>query len=228
MMEKMDLKNDAQEVKKKNMGKKKNVLFVILALLIMTGVGVGYYYYWEDNNYFTTENAKVTADLRTVMPLSSGRLVKLNVSEGSTVLENDVIGRLQNGSYLRSPINGQVVKLNVVLNQMVSPAAAVAVIADTSNIYVGANIEETDIVKIKEGQSVTLELDAYPGKQFKAHVKEINKVTQNALTGNAMSFSTSGTYTKVTQLIPIKITIDDNISLDGLIGTNSTVKIKIR
>jgi multidrug resistance efflux pump len=210
------------------MKKKQNLIFAIVGILIMIGVGVWYYYYWQGNNYFTTENSKVTAELRTVMPLSSGRIVKLNIVEGSLVKENEVIGRLQNGTYLRSPINGQVVKSNVVLNQMVSPTVVAAVIADTNNIYVGANIEETDIIKIKEGQEVTVKLDAYPGKSFKGHVKEINKVTQAALSGNATSFNTSGTYTKVTQLIPIKIIVDESVDLDGLIGTNSTVKIRIR
>jgi multidrug resistance efflux pump len=210
------------------MKKKQNLIFAIIGILIMIGVGVWYYYYWQGNNYFTTENSKVTAELRTVMPLSSGRIVKLNIVEGSLVKENEVIGRLQNGTYLRSPINGQVVKSNVVLNQMVSPTVVAAVIADTNNIYVGANIEETDIIKIKEGQEVTVKLDAYPGKSFKGHVKEINKVTQAALSGNATSFNTSGTYTKVTQLIPIKIIVDESVDLDGLIGTNSTVKIRIR
>jgi multidrug resistance efflux pump len=210
------------------MKKKQNLIFAIIGILIMIGVGVWYYYYWQGNNYFTTENSKVTAELRTVMPLSSGRIVKLNIVEGSLVKENEVIGRLQNGTYLRSPINGQVVKSNVVLNQMVSPTVVAAVIADTSNIYVGANVEETNIIKIKEGQEVIVKLDAYPGKKFIGHVKEINKVTQAALSGNATSFNTSGTYTKVTQLIPIKIIVDESVDLDGLIGTNSTVKIRIR
>lgn len=214
--------------KQKDSGKKKNIIFIVIACLTMIGLGVWYYYYWQGNNYFTTENAKVTTELRKVMPLSSGRLVKLNVSEGSSVKENEVIGRLQNGSYLRSPIDGEVVQCSVILNQMVSPTVIAAVIADTNNIYVGANIEETDIVKIKEGQEVYVQLDAYPGKSFKAHVKEIDKVTQSALSGNITNFSTSGTYTKVTQLIPVKIVIDDNVNLDGLIGTNCTVKIKIR
>lgn len=214
--------------KKKDIGKKKNLIFIVIACLIMMGLGAWYYYHWQGNNYFETENAKVTAELRKVMPLSSGRLVKLNISEGSLVKENDVIGRLQNGSYLRSQINGEVVECSVILNQMLSPTVTAAIIADTNNIYVGANIEETDIVKIKEGQEVTVQLDAYPGKSFKGHVKGIDKVTQSALSGNMTSFSTSGTYTKVTQLIPVKIVIDDNVNLGGLIGTNSTVKIKIR
>ena len=71
-------------------------------------------------------------------------------------------------------------------------------------------------------------LDAYPGRRFKGHVEEIDQVTQSALSGNMTSFSTSGTYTKVTQLIPVRIDLDEDVALEGLIGTNATVKIKVR
>ena len=215
------------ETEKKQVISKKNMIFTVIAMLIIVGVGVWYYFYWEGNNYFATENAKVTAQMYSVTPTTAGKLVKYTVEQGSIVKENEVIGRVENGSYLKSPINGQVVKSNATLNQIVSPTVAVVVIADTDNIYVGANIEETDIIKIKEGQAVTVQLDAFPGKKFKAHVSEIDKTTQTAITGSATSFSTSGTYTKVTQLIPIKIKLD-NTNLVGLIGTNATVKIKIR
>lgn len=213
--------------KKKDSGKSKNLILSIVAILIMIGVGIWYYSYWEGNNYFQTENAKVTAKMYSVVPATAGKLVKYTIEQGSIVKENEVIGRVENGSYIKSPINGEVVKSSATLNQIVAPTAAVAVIADTDDIYIGANIEETDILKIKEGQEVTVELDAYPGQKLKAHVTEIDKTTQTAITGNAMSFSTSGTYTKVTQLIPIKIKMDD-IDLNGLIGTNATVKIRIR
>lgn len=210
------------------MKKNHNAVFIILAILIMGGVGTWYYFYWEGSNYFKTENAKVTASLYTVLAPNSGKLIKLNISQGSYVEENEVIARAENGPYIKSPIKGQVVKSDVTLNQVVSPTTVVAVIADTNNIYVNANIEETDIRKIKRGQEVEVQLDAYPGKKFKGHVEDVNSVTQTAISGNTLSFSTSGTYTKVTQLIPVKILIDQDVDLSGLIGTNSTVKIKLR
>lgn len=212
----------------KIMKKSHNVIFTVIAILIMSGLGVWYYFYWQSNTYFTTENSKVTTEFYTVLPSASGKLAKLNISEGSFVKKDEVIGRTENGPFIRSPIDGQVVKSDVVLNQEVAPSTVIAVIADTYNVYVNANIEETDIRKIKEGQEATVNLDAYPGKRFKAHVVEVNKVTQTALTGSAISFSTSGTYTKVTQLIPVKIVIDDEVQLGGIIGTNANIKIRIR
>lgn len=42
------------------------------------------------------------------------------------------------------------------------------------------------------------------------------------------SFTTSGSYTKVTQLLPVKIKLVEDVDLTPIIGTNSTVKIRIR
>lgn len=210
------------------MKKSHSVILLAVAAVIIIGLSVWYWFYWQSNTYFSTENAKVTAKLYTITPTTSGKLVKLNVKEGGAVRENEVLARVENGPFLKSPVDGQVVKSDVVLNQVVSPSNAVAVIADNANIYVGANIEETDIAKIKTGQSVTVTLDAYPGRKFKGRVGEIDQVTQSALSGNMTSFSTSGTYTKVTQLIPVRIDLDEDVALEGLIGTNATVKIKVR
>lgn len=216
---------------KEEMEKKKkshNMLYLILALVVLIGLGVWYYFYWESNTYFTTENAKVTAELHNIVPAGSGKLVKLRIAQGSAVAADEVVGRVENGPYLKSPVDGEVIKCDVVLNQLVSPTSVVAVVADTSQLYVGANIEETDIGKIKEGQEVAVGLDAYPGKTFTGHVSKIDSVTQTALSGNAMSYSTSGTYTKVTQLIPVRVTLDSDVNLIDIIGTNATVKIKVR
>jgi multidrug resistance efflux pump len=77
------------------------------------------------------------------------------------------------------------------------------------------------------GQSVSVSLDAY-GRSFDGYVEDVNTVTSTKLAGSITSFTTSGTYTKVTQLIPIKIKLVDDVDLAGIIGTNATVKIRIQ
>jgi len=216
------------ENNEKKKGGIKNVIFIILAIIIMAGVASYLWYYMDESKYFKTENAKVSATLYSVTSTTPGKLVKLTVEENDDVKANEIIGRVENGSYLKSPVNGKVLDCNVSLGQTVSTGATIAVIADVSDVCVKANIEETDINKISEGQMVIVELDAHSGNKFKGHVKSVDKMTQTALSGNATSFSTSGTYTKTTQLIPVKIAIDDDIPLDNIIGTNATVKIKIK
>jgi multidrug resistance efflux pump len=224
----MDNDTKQDTVKKNGGNKRKNFILIIAAVLLFIGVGYWYYSYVEGQKYFVTENAKVTANLYPIIPLMTGELLRYNVRLGNMVQEDDVIGIVEPGGSLRSPIYGQVVQSNVTLNQTVNPSTPIAIIADVDNIYIGANIEETDILKIKKGQNVIVELDSYPGRKFNAYVSEVNMITPNALTGNLMSFSTSGTYTKVTQLIPIKIKINGDVRLEGIIGTNAKVRIRIK
>ena len=212
-------------------GKKKVGLGVkllgILALLIIVGGAIGYFFLWNSANTLTTDNAKVAAKFYAIMPMGGGKLSKLSVHVGSTVKANEIIGKVDNIGFLRSPIDGEVVQANATVNQLVGPTTVAAVVADTTDIYVQANIEETQIAKVQVGQSVKLKLDAYPGMTFTGYVREIDRTTQTAISGNTMSFSTSGTYTKVTQLIPVKIQITDTVDLQNLIGTNATVTIEL-
>lgn len=202
---------------------------MIVGIAVLIGAGFWGYSYWQGSQYFATDNAKVTAELYKLYPPTPGKLVRLDFSVGAYVDANEVIARIENGPYIRSPINGQIVDCDVIVNEVLPTTAVVAVIADTDNIYINANIEETDILKIKEGQEAEVSLDALGGRKLAGHVIQVGHVTQSALSGNVTSYTTSGTYTKVTQLLPVRIELDENnASLDKIIGTNATVRIKIK
>ncbi|MDR1205955.1 MAG: secretion protein HlyD, partial [Peptococcaceae bacterium] len=60
------------------------------------------------------------------------------------------------------------------------------------------------------------------------YVSEIESATQAALTGANTGLTTSGTYSKVTQLIPVKIRLNEDLDLTQILGTNAEIKIKLR
>ena len=214
--------------KKKKLGKKaKKLIGIVITVVVLTGVSLLVYFFWTGTTYFSTQNAKVTATTINIVPSSAGRLTRWTVKEGDTVTENEIIGRVENSSYLRSPVNGRVVKSNATINQLVSQTTVIGVIADTSDMYIQANIDETSIMKVKEGQKVSVEMDAFPHRSFEGFVSEINMLTQDAL-GGSLSFSTSGTYVKITKLIPVKIRLIGDVDLAMVLGTNATVKVKLR
>ena len=202
-------------------------VIALVALIVVIGAVVGGWFILKDMNTLTTDNVKVTADLHAIAPTGAGKLRRLMVAKGSMVAKDQIIAVSENSVYLKAPVGGEVVECDVTQGQMVSPSTVIAVIADTSDIYIQANVEETAIRKVRPGQVVRVSLDAYPGQTFIGIVREIDKITQNAIAGNTMSFSTSGTYTKVTQTIPVKIDLRDRINLDSLIGTNAAVTIQL-
>ena len=217
-----------ETAKKKELSKKnKRLIAAGASIVVIAGLCVAGYFLWDALTYYSTQNAKVSATMINIVPSGAGKLTRWTVKEGDTVTENEVIGRVENSSYLRSPVSGRVVKSGVTVNQLVSQATVVGVIADTRDMYIQANIEETKIMKVRVGQKVSVELDAFPYRSFAGSVEEINMLTSDAL-GGTMNLTTSGTFVKITKLIPVKICLSENIDLAQILGTNATVKIRLR
>lgn len=209
------------------MKKSKKIIYSVLILAVILACSTGYYFFSKSVNYFTTDNAKVTAKMYSITPVTSGKILEWNVKAGDLVKKDEVLGRQEVLPYITSPIDGTVVKSDVIENQTIGATSQLAVVADTSNMYIGVNIEETDIAKIKVGQEVKVKIDAYSGKTFKGKVTEIDNTTQTYFSGTS-SFSTSGTYTKVTQLVPVKVSIENEENLPMTLGMNAVVTIKLK
>ena len=205
----------------------KKIIYPVLIVLVIVSCSIGYYFYSTNVLYFKTDNAKITSKMYTITPVTNGKVIEWNVDVGDVVKKDQVLGRQQVLPYITSPINGTIVKNDVVKNETVSAATPLAIVADTDNMYVGVNIEETDIRKILVGQDVKITLDAYPDKTFKGKVTEIDNTTQTYFSGTS-SLSTSGTYTKVTQLVPVKVSIENNDNLPLTLGMNAIGKIKLK
>lgn len=202
------------------------IILSVLAVLLV-GLGIAGYFIYEGSFYYQTDNARVDAMIYQLGAKASGKLEKVYALQGEEVKAGQVLTRVENVSLIRSPIDGTVVDLRMDVGDYVTPSDVIMVVAKTSDIYITANVEETNILHIHPGQNVTITLDAY-GKSFAGYVEDVDTVTSTKLTGSASSFTTSGTYTKVTQLIPVKIKLFDTIDLSGIIGTNATVKIRIK
>jgi multidrug resistance efflux pump len=205
----------------------KPLLIGAAIVILLAALGIGGYLLYESDFYYQTDNAKVDTTIYQLAANARGKLVKVDVVQGEAVKAGQVLARVENGPYIKSPIDGTVLDVKLQAGDYVSPADVVAVVANTSDIGIRANVEETDILKIHEGQSATVTLDAY-GQSFDGYVEEVDPVTSAKLSGAISSFTTSGTYTKITQLLSVKIKLLEDIDLADVIGTNATVKIRIK
>ena len=205
----------------------KPILIAAAIVIVLAGLGVAGYFIYEGYYYYQTDNAKVDTKIYQLTASASGKLVKVYVSQGEQVKAGQMLARVVHGPFIVSPSDGTVTDIKMHEGDYVNASDVVVVVAETSDIYITANVEESDILKIHTGQSVSVYLDVY-GRSFDGYVQDINTVTSTKLTGGVTSFTTSGTYTKVTQLIPVKIKLRDNVDLANIIGTNATVKIRIK
>ncbi len=83
---------------------------------------------------------------------------------------------------IKSPVNGIVVQRNVELGQTVAAtmtAPTLFLIADDlRRMEIAANIDETDVGRVKSGQKVTFTVNAYPGRNFEGNVKQVRHGSQ--------------------------------------------------
>jgi HlyD family secretion protein len=71
---------------------------------------------------------------------------------------------------LTAPFAGVVLSVNVEPKEYVAPGTAVATLANLSNVWLRAYVEETDLGRVKIGQKATLTTDTFPGKHYEGVV----------------------------------------------------------
>ncbi|HJV46491.1 MAG TPA: efflux RND transporter periplasmic adaptor subunit [Bacillota bacterium] len=216
--------------------KRKAILYIILILMIVVGGGIGYYYWYQGSHYVSTEDARIDGDTYRVMPRISGKLTSLQMKEGETVLADQIVGQqdtvnlttgLLDNANLRAPITGTVMKTLAKEGEVVSPGQPIALVVDKSHLYVSANIEETNINRIKLGEVVEFTIDSFPGHTLYGKVTEIGNGTNSSFS-LLPAVNTSGNFTKVTQRIQIKMSIDDQQGLALSPGMNVFLKIHVK
>ncbi|WP_054975244.1 HlyD family efflux transporter periplasmic adaptor subunit [Paenibacillus sp. A3] len=200
-----------------------NIIGVVLIVLLAFG---GFYYYDQSSKYIKTEDARIAGDVIAVSAPAGGTLSSWSGKEGGMIAKNGNVGQVSEGSKtvnVAAPIDGTIVKNQAKEGQMVQPGQPLAQLVDMKNLYVTANLDETDVKDIQVGSAVDITVDGDADTTLKGKVEEIGHVT-NSVFSLLPSANTSGNYTKVTQKVQVKISMT-NYSDSVLPGMNATVKL---
>lgn len=118
-----------------------------------------------------------------------------------------VIETKLNNTKIYAPSAGVVARRWVVAGDVVAPGEPIFTTYDLQNLWVTANFEETKISSISIGDPVRILVDAYSEHEFEGRV-----TLTGAATASQFSLippnNASGNFTKVTQRVPVKISIN--------------------
>jgi membrane fusion protein (multidrug efflux system) len=135
--------------------------------------------------------------------------------------------RLQLG-YTRivAPAAGVVAKKNVQVGQLVNPGQSLMTVVPLSDIWVTANLKETQLQGVEPGDPAEVEVDAYPGLKFHGHVQSISPAT-GAQFSLLPPENATGNFTRVVQRVPVRVKLDgDNPAAELRPGMSSVVTIR--
>ena len=220
---------------------------MLLAIVLVVGGNFGYNYWQDQQRYVSTDNAFVTGALVQVASLNSGTVAGVSADLGQPVTVGQPVATVklpmmtsavnlgsQNAAMrdpvnlvapVLSPINGVVVARQSDPGDTVVPGQPILTVIDPNALWVQANIDETQVGRIQPGQPVLVTVDSL-GQTLPGQVVAVNRAT-------AATFSllpqnnTAGNFTKVTQLVPVKIAVDYG-QLPLVLGSSVEVKIQVQ
>ena len=105
-----------------------------------------------------------------------------------------------------APQAGKLGKKNISLGQFVQAGSPLFTIVSDTTYWVVANFKENQIKKLHPGMPVNIELDAYPGMKLEGNIESLSDAT-GARFALLPPDNSSGNFVKVTQRVPVKISI---------------------
>lgn len=112
-------------------------------------------------------------------------------------------------THIYSPIDGYVGEKSAEVGQTVSAGSTILTLVPTGphQIYITANYKETQMKDMRVGQPADIHVDAY-NATFHGHVESINPASQNTY-ALVPAQNATGNFVKVTQRIPVRLSVDD-------------------
>ena len=107
---------------------------------------------------------------------------------------------------IKSPIPAVIDRTFVLPGEYVAAGQRILMLHNPNEVWVEANIKETQVGEVKLGQPVHVTVDAYPGIAFTGKVTRIGSAT-TARFALLPTPNPSGNFTKITQRVPVKIDI---------------------
>ena len=126
---------------------------------------------------------------------------------------------------VRAAASGRIANLDLQAGEYVKEGAPVfSLIADVAP-WIEANLKETQLTHVREGQSVTISVDAYPDERWRGTVSGVSAGT-GAVFSLLPAQNATGNWVKVVQRIPVRIAIFPRPDAPELrAGMSATVEI---
>jgi membrane fusion protein (multidrug efflux system) len=128
---------------------------------------------------------------------------------------------------VRAPHDGVVAQAErLQVGQYVTAATPILSLVETGESWVEANFKETDLTRMRVGETATVSFDTYPGRSFAGEVASLG-----AGTGAEFSVlpaqNATGNWVKVVQRVPVRIRFTDAVDVPLRAGLSASVEVDL-
>jgi membrane fusion protein (multidrug efflux system) len=180
------------------------------------------------------QEQKNQASQQTTQVATQSSATSTQIGVASSVVKQrqaDVDDAKLNLSYavVTAPADGLVTKVNIQPGQYLQAGQSYFSIVLNQDMWVTANFKETQLDKMRTGQRVTINVDAFPNHDFEGAVASFSGAT-GASTSLLPPDNATGNFVKVVQRIPVRIEFtnrNDSLLKQLRAGMNVTVDVHL-
>jgi len=127
---------------------------------------------------------------------------------------------------ITAPVTGKIGKKNISIGQFVQAGTPLFSIVNDSSYWIVANFKESQLPDLQEGKQVKIRVDAFPDLDVKGTIVSLSEAT-GAKFSLLPPDNSSGNFIKVTQRVPVKISIDNQAAFKNKLRAGMSVFITV-
>jgi membrane fusion protein (multidrug efflux system) len=127
---------------------------------------------------------------------------------------------------IRAPFDGVVGNRAVRMGDYVQPGQRLASLVPLDGVYVDANFKETQLARLRPGETATIAVDALPDRRITGTVVSIAPAS-----GSMFSLlppdNATGNFTKIVQRLPVRLEVPPDVAREGVLRPGMSVVVSI-
>lgn len=174
----------------------------------------------------TLQKEALAAEQQVQETLADGQLLDYNIQQAKAELAQAKLNLAS--TEIKSPIDGHIAQLQVYAGRLVEQGEYLMTVVSDDDKWLIANIKETKFEQLVIGDLVDINIDAFPGTDFKGVVASFSPAAGNQFSIIPRNYA-SGNFIKVEALIPVLIRFTEPMNeIEKLVpGMSAEVRIDI-
>ncbi len=127
---------------------------------------------------------------------------------------------------IRAPVDGVIGNRAMQVGDFVQTGQRLASVVPLDDVYVDANLKETQLARLKPGQTVAIAVDALPGRAIEGTVASVAPAS-----GSVFSLlpadNATGNFTKIVQRLPVRIRVPLGVTGERLLRPGMSVVVSV-
>jgi membrane fusion protein, multidrug efflux system len=158
-------------------------------------------------------------------------VLKLQQQEAARTLEelNTALAKAERDlsfAVIRAPFDGVVGNRAVQTGDYVQPGQRLASLVPLDGVYIDANFKETQLARLRPGQTVSISFDALPDRKFTGTVASFAPASGSVFTLLPPDNAT-GNFTKIVQRIPVRVRVPADVAGEEVLRPGMSVVVSI-